>query len=619
VSKIRLIVFIAIWLFVSFHSAVMSAEDEYPWNVELRSVYDRKGPNNDGEEVPWLLNLGPTGIRARVYPDKPNLLIVKYVFEDAKCPAKGKIAIEDAIAGANGEMFKTTEYHFRSREPAWSGWGWSGPLMELAGRIEDSQGKDGVLALIVWPNGDKNKQKVVKIQLKPVGRFSSTFPYKCPRSEKLIEELCDFLVADYHSDIWKRANSFGEKHNEAHGLLALMASDIPKYDPIIKKEISDYYKNIYDPTAGGFQMWKYGFDGVVMGEAYHLYKDQNLLPPMASLAKAMALGSAFESGVYTHRSYINIKAAGGKPYAAIAAISGLNMLGMSLFKANGLPYDKVLYEKIHQLYLGSANPESENIAYCFSHSNTEGVGSNGRDERHVYVKMKDQSKGLSGKGPGFLCPTGMKNISAKDYEILWPTKADPRFKPTEWVALEAGENIVEEEKGEFRTIYRYTGVVKYPEPKVPYLTSKSGNHLAPIGMGALSHLIGNTENKTWGYLGQHCADTCVLSPGSAFDGHASSNLAAFWSILGAARSKKPEKLRAYFDYMKTFLILSECHNGGLYLQPWSRDYANSDPAYNPRSLTTATGIILLSLSKKRLLITGAMEKEKSSSTLTSPK
>ena len=77
--------------------------------------------------------------------------------------------------------------------------------------------------------------------------------------------------------------------------------------------------------------------------------------------------------------------------------------------------------------------------------------------------------------------------------------------------------------------------------------------------------------KRWEYLGQHAANTCVVGPGNIFDGHASSNLSAFWAILGAAQSDRPEELRAYLDYMKTFIILSEAHNGGLIIQPWGRD------------------------------------------------
>ena len=51
----------------------------------------------------------------------------------------------------------------------------------------------------------------------------------------MLTELCDFMVMDYKSDNWKKANTFhGAAHGHAHQLLALMASGDKKYDKIIK-------------------------------------------------------------------------------------------------------------------------------------------------------------------------------------------------------------------------------------------------------------------------------------------------------------------------------------------------------------------------------------------------
>lgn len=117
-----------------------------------------------------------------------------------------------------------------------------------------------------------------------------------------------------------------------------------------------------------------------------------------------------------------------------------------------------------------------NIAYAFG--NADKLNDSDITHRHAIIQLHDHKKGLSGKGPGHVVPTGMQDI-------------------------------------------------------------------------------GTGDKKSWQYLGHHSANTCVNRPGNAFDGHASANLAAFWSVLGAARSDDPEKLRAYFNYMKTFLILSE--------------------------------------------------------------
>lgn len=595
--------------FVSSASAVMERGD-YPWGSKLRSYYDQEMAETLGE-VRWLLNLGPTGIRARIYPDKPDQLAVKYVFQDDKSPAKGLVKIDDIVVGANGEKFKTSHRFGRNLR---GGGGWDGPMMELAAHLEDSQGTDGKLNLIIWPGGAKANETTVTVQLKPSGRFAPSFPFNCERSERMLEELCDFMVMDYESDHWKKANGFyGGAHGHAHQLLALMASGNSKYERLIKENISKYHGKTYDPGGGGFQMWTWGFDAIVMGEYYLLTKDRKLEAPIKSLAEAMPQGCHNGDGIYTHRSQINLRRSGRKPYASIAAISGLHMVGISLFKDAGLAYDERLYQNIHQHYLNSTSPEAVNIAYAFG--NADRLNDSDIAHRHAIIKLKDPKKGLSGRGPGYVCPTGMDGIGA--YEIVWPTKADPRWKPTDWIDKEIATNILTEHAGDgIRRVDRDNPEYKVAaEPEKAYNTTKSGSHLAPVGMGAVAHLIAD-QPQSWSYLGKHAANTCVLRPGNAFDGHAASNLHGFWSVLGAARSDQPEKLREYFDYMKTFLLLSETHNGGLILQPWGRDRpnCNSDVSYGPRVLPTATGAILLALGKRHLRITGSGDADAVAST-----
>jgi hypothetical protein len=429
---------------------------------------------------------------------------------------------------------------------------------------------------------------------------------KCHWPTYPFEELCDFLVKDYMSDGWKKPNSFfGGNYTTTHAVLALMASGLPKYRPLIAQYVGSLAGKRYNPEAGGFQCWSWGFDGIVLGEYYLATKDASVVPAIQSLAEAMPLGCHAGNGIYTHRPYLAITRAGAKPYASIAAISGLQMVAMSLFKKAGLPFDEKLHQRIHQHYLNSTSVTSVDIAYGFG--NADRLNPPEICPTHAVIKVADPSKGLSGKGPGYLCPTGMKGIGG--YEIVWPTKADPRWKPTEWIAAEADTNIVTElkEPGLRQVDRRNPNYRETPEPTGPFRTSRSGAHLAPVGMGALAHLIGNEDRPTWQWLGRHAAATCARGPGNAFDGHAASNLHAFWSILGAARCDDPAVLRAYFDYMKTFLILSETHDGGLALQPWGRDRPNcdSDVAWGPRPLTTATGAILLALGQPRLQITGA--------------
>ena len=112
------------------------------------------------------------------------------------------IEIDDIIVGANGK--RLTVDHTFGRGSRGRG-GWEGPMLDMSKLIEDSQGKDGKLELIVWPGGSKAAEKTVTLQIEPIGRFSPTWPFDCPRSDKLMVDLCDFLAGEY-----KRAGKLRE-------------------------------------------------------------------------------------------------------------------------------------------------------------------------------------------------------------------------------------------------------------------------------------------------------------------------------------------------------------------------------------------------------------------------
>ena len=586
-------------LMVGHHSwAVVLDEGDYPWSMSANHVLDKpvrdKYPNGS-----FLFNLGPTGLRARINPETPTQFLIKFVFQDDQSPARGIVNIGDVVVGANGKLFEVP-YRFGRNGIK----GWDGPPNDLARHIEDSQGADGNLSLIIWPGGDKAKQTNVVIPLKPIGRFSKTYPTDCPRSEKMLEELCQFMVSEYERD-----NNFGRIHVKTHSVLSLMASGISKHEPLIKQIVSGYAKNRYSFMDGGFTTWNWGFDGILMGEYYHRYKDKNLIPAIESLVDCYQHGQTsvggenYAGGIYTHRTYPVITVAGDKPYASIAAISSLGMCAMSLFKSEGLKYNEEVYQDIHQNFLRTSKPEGATIAYAF-----DDLGPKLSDEisnRHAVITLDNPAEALSGKGPGFAVPTGMKKITK--YKLFWPTKADPRWKPTEWVENERELNVVIELKDNMRVVFRNHPQGKLqlvPEPTAPYHTTVGSRHIMPTGIGAAAHLIGSKE-KSWQWFGKHCANTAALTYDDAFSGHGGGQLHGFWMTVGAANADE-DKQRKFLDHMKTFLVLSQTHNGGMIIQPWNRDRpgANSDVGYGSRELPSATAALMLSMHKKKLRIMG---------------
>ena len=94
-----------------------------------------KGP--DSKAGGWLINLGITGIRARLNEDAPKQLVVGYVFPDS--PASDLIRPGDVITGVDGQDSFATAHTFGY---GMDKFGYEGPLMEFA-HARGCQGTDG--------------------------------------------------------------------------------------------------------------------------------------------------------------------------------------------------------------------------------------------------------------------------------------------------------------------------------------------------------------------------------------------------------------------------------------------------------------------------------------------
>lgn len=553
-------------------------ETDRPWAQNMSHELDK--PLNDyysGNN--FFMNLGPTGIRARINEETPKQFNVMFVFQDDKSPAKGLINIGDVIIGANGKVFEAAHGFHRTTD---NGRGWVGPPFELAQAIEDSQGTDGKLKLIVLKGGNSNVQETVTIQLKVVGRFTETYPWFCPRTEQLREDLSNFIIDN---------GIKGREHFQIQQLLALWASKNPRATALIEDMAQKLISQRADPTTSGMVTWGWGYKGIFLGEYYNMTNDNAVLPAIESIVNAYEIGMDYRSGGFSHRPFPflmqRVADGGSAGYGSMAASGGLSMLAQSMFKELGLPYSEKAYQRTHLGYLQSAGPD-RNASFAYGFDAWE----------HAVIQLSDPSKALSGKGIGYEVPTGMNNIGS--FTVFWPTQEDPRWKPTDWIVDEAATNIViEKENGKRLVIRRKTT----QEPTSPYTTGTSGaGHLAPIGMGVLSHIIGNKDNDSWNYLAQHMATCAANSYKFLWDGHAEAIMHSFFGTLGAARANKDD-FRKFLQYSKTWIILSETHDGGLVEQPFGCQRNSTCSVDKNRLSYTHVALMLLSLPNENLLLT----------------
>lgn len=559
--------------------AVYEKQDGFPWNLKLHGYHDRELAEKLGEG--FFMNIGPTGIRAQITHKHPTAFTVRFVFSNS--PSAGKIKAGDVIIGANGKVMKTP-HKFGRRTVS----GWDGPMKSMAILIEEAQGKDGKLELIVWPNGSKSDEKKVEIQIKPAGKFSKTFPYNCERSDKLMIELCDFVANEY-----VREGKFGRPHAHGAAILALMASGQNKYSKIIREVMGRYKAKRYDPeNGGGFPTWGWGYDGIVMGEYYTLTKDKSLVPAMESLAAAYRDGQDWRSGGYMHKpfAYITRRIASGGPkgYGSMSQPGGLAMVAMSIFEQAGLKFDEECYQRIHQAFLYDVGSNGE-IGYGFKsweHAVVEVLG----DSRE---NVKNQ------RGIGFRNDGDMEGID--DFRVLWPTPQDPRYKPLDWIKDERDSiRAYINNKNQLMLVRDRTQ--KTPTKPMQHNGRRTG-HYGRSGLGAIAHSIGSKTHPEWKYLAQHLGQSCANSPESIFDGHASTLMHTHWGSLGAFHGGE-KGFRHYMDGIKWWFVMGQTHDGGFVPMP-GRDYASTDHVYATRIMPSAIAALILSVKERELLITGA--------------
>ncbi len=241
------IALLATTFFTTQAHALRDPENQGRWTQPCE-----KGP--DAEVPGFLVNMGPTGARGIL---KEKSYVVKHIFR--KSPADGILKLDDEVYGANGKKF--SEHNFGPRYH-----GLEGPLQDLGLAIEDSEGSDGVLKLMVKRAGEDLK---LDIQLEKLGKFSETFPHNCPKTDILKDRAYKYLI-DNPGGVGPQGRCVET--------LAMLASS----DPKVLKEGKQLAKEWNKPCGEGTWSWELAFQGITLAE-YHLRtKDKSVLKTLES-------------------------------------------------------------------------------------------------------------------------------------------------------------------------------------------------------------------------------------------------------------------------------------------------------------------------------------------------
>ena len=230
-------------------SAVRNESNQERWSKPCNT-----GP--DAEVPGFLINMGPTGARGIL---KERSYVVKYIFPNS--PASDVLELEDEVYGANGKKFSAHTFGGTNINI-----GMEGPLQDLGLAIEDSEGEEGVLELMIERGGEKLE---VKVQLEKLGRFAETFPVDCEKTKILKERAYQYLID----------NPDGlDSQGRCAATLAMLGSDDPKVFRAGKKMALAWNEPYNEETWA----WHLGFQGVALSEYHLLTGDRKVLKTLKS-------------------------------------------------------------------------------------------------------------------------------------------------------------------------------------------------------------------------------------------------------------------------------------------------------------------------------------------------
>jgi hypothetical protein len=229
-------------------------------------------------------NLGPTGARGWIWANKMETSDARQILitqVEHGSPADGVLAVEDVILGVDGKPFASDARRA------------FGEAIGVAERTENR----GALRLLRWRKG---KTEQVVVPLKPLGSYSATAPYDCPKSSRIFAQGCEAIAARLKTAKDKeRGNPIVRSLNA----LALLASGRPEYLPLIREEA--HWAAGYVVTGGGYESWLYGYVNLFLAEYELATHDPEVMPGLQRITLAIAHGQSSVGSWGHHFSYPN--------------------------------------------------------------------------------------------------------------------------------------------------------------------------------------------------------------------------------------------------------------------------------------------------------------------------
>lgn len=185
---------------------------------------------------------------------------------DAGSPAEKVFAVGDVILGIGGKPFDADA------------------RIAFGQAITAAEAGDGNLSLLRWRAGQR---EAVSLNLAPLGRYSDTAPFACPKSARIFEQGCAAIAKRMRA---VKPEQRGNPIVRSLNALALLASGKAEYLPLVREEAK--WASGFSAPEKGLPTWWYGYVTLFLAEYQLATDDPETRPGLERLALAIARGQS---------------------------------------------------------------------------------------------------------------------------------------------------------------------------------------------------------------------------------------------------------------------------------------------------------------------------------------
>lgn len=181
---------------------------------------------------------------------------VKSVEKDSPAEASHKLKPDQIIESINGQTLKDID-----------------PRIILGAIITKAEASDGIVRLKVKDKPDA-AAKEVSVKIPVLGAYSKTWPLKCPKSDKIVREMAEYL-----------AKSGNHINGTDLGLLFMLSTGDDKDLQVARRWIKEAVAKYKDVDMGANpHAWNTGYSALGICEYYLRTGDASILPVIEKMA-----------------------------------------------------------------------------------------------------------------------------------------------------------------------------------------------------------------------------------------------------------------------------------------------------------------------------------------------